>query len=128
MNNQTLLLRQVHPNFFTQGQISSQAFLPSPKDEGKLSVYDRDKISPMESYQHYTKDLRLKSVGVWATSGEEVKGSGLIYSPDPVDGNEAHAIIDFGSLEKNDCRKLAKKLKQFAIDRGNLYHTKDLPL
>jgi len=42
MNDQTLLLRQVHPNFLPDGELSSQAFYPFPKDNGRLSVYDGD--------------------------------------------------------------------------------------
>jgi len=33
-----LLLRQVHPNFIVESRITSQAFLPTEKDEKKLSV------------------------------------------------------------------------------------------
>ena len=40
MNDDTLLYRQVHPNWTVDGGISWQAFRPTPKDEGLLSVYD----------------------------------------------------------------------------------------
>ena len=121
MNDQTLLFRQVHPNFIIAGEVSSQAFFPSQKDEGRLSVYDGDQISAKESHQHYTHKLRLEAIGVWATSGSEVTSIGLTYSPDPLDGNKAHAIIEFGIKKEKEYRKLAKKLKKFAIDRGSQY-------
>lgn len=121
MNDQTLLMRQVHPSFFPNGEVSSQAFFPFPKDDGKLSVYDGDQISAEASHQHYTVDLGLESVGVWVVSASEVVSVGLVHQSDPVDGNPAHAVIDFGELAEKECRKLAKRLKKFAVDHGSLY-------
>ena len=34
-----VLRRQVHPTFMDDGQPSSQAFVPTKKDEGKLSSF-----------------------------------------------------------------------------------------
>ncbi|WP_372383144.1 hypothetical protein ACCQ12_05840 [Xanthomonas sp. NCPPB 1068] len=121
MNDQTLLLRQVHPNFFPDGEVSSQAFFPFPKDDGKLSIYDGDQTTAEASHHHYTLDLGLESVGVWAVSGAEAASVGLIHQPDPVPGNPAHAIINFNVVTEKECRKLAKKLKKFAVDRGSQY-------
>ncbi|MCL1861501.1 MAG: hypothetical protein FWG52_08240 [Proteobacteria bacterium] len=121
MNEQTLLLRQVHPEFFPEGEVTSQAFFPFPKDEGKLSVDDGDRVTAEDSYRHYTVNLGLKSVGVWAVNGAEVVSARLTFRPDPVAGNEAHSVIDFGALAEKECRKLAKRLKKFALDRGCLY-------
>ena len=39
MNENTLLLRQIHPAFIQQNTITSQAFRPTPKDEKLLSVF-----------------------------------------------------------------------------------------
>jgi len=121
MNDQTLLLRQVNPKFFENGQVSSQAFFPFPKDDGKLSVYDSEQISVEDAYHHYTVDQQLASVGVWAVNGAEVAAEGLTYHPDPVVGNEAHAVIDFDARSEKECRKLAKKLRSLAVARGSLY-------
>lgn len=121
MNEQTLLLRQVNPKFFENGQVSSQAFFPFPKDDGKLSVYDGDQISVEDAFRHYTEILGLASVGVWAVNGAEVVAEGLAYLPDPVEGNVAHAVIDFAARNEKECRKLAKKLRNLAVARGSLY-------
>lgn len=121
MNEQTLLFRQVHPNFFPDGEVSSQAFFPFPKDDGKLSMYDGDQTAADASYQHYTIQLRLESAGVWAVNGAEVGSVGLSFRSDPVEGNPAHAVVDFGALDEKECRKLAKRLKKFAAERGSLY-------
>ncbi|MDR2213050.1 MAG: hypothetical protein LBE21_05425 [Pseudomonadales bacterium] len=121
MNAQTLLLRQVHPNFFVDGEVSSQAFYPFPKDSGKLSVYDGDGITPERSYWHYTRQLGLSSIGVWAVIGAEAESVKLTYLCDPLEGNPHHAVIDFGGGTDKEYRKLAKQLKRFAADRGCLY-------
>jgi hypothetical protein len=50
MKPETVLLRQVHPDFIPDGQLTSQAFMPFPKDDGQLSVYDGDQISAIDSH------------------------------------------------------------------------------
>lgn len=121
MNDQTLLLRQVHPNFLPEGALSSQAFYPFPRDHGRLSMYDGDKISAAASYRHYTVDLGNASSGVWGVMCEEVAGTGLTSQPDPLPKSPAHACIDFGQRADKECRKLAKKLREFAVARGCLH-------
>lgn len=121
MNNQTLLLRQVHPQFLTDEQLTSQAFMLFPKDHGRLSVYDGDQISAEASYRHYTDALGFQSRGVWAVSGAESNGLGLPHLPDPLPDSPAHAVIDFGQRSEKECRKLAKRLRDFAVQRGCLH-------
>lgn len=121
MNDQTLLFRQVYPNFVVEGVLTSQAFTPFPKDKGGLSVYDGDQVSPQEAYRHYTEKQHLLSAGVWGVSGEEVKSLELSYRADPVEGNSAHALIEFGQRTNKECRKLAKRLVGYALNRGRLY-------
>jgi len=72
MTPETTLLRQVHPHFIPDGQLTSQAFMPFPKDDGKASVYDGDQISPADSYVHYTRVLGNKSHSVWGVTCAEV--------------------------------------------------------
>ena len=71
MNDSSLMLRQIHPSFIKQGQITSQAFRPTTKDNLKLSVYDHDMISAEKAYEHYTKKLVKSSAGVMAVSVKE---------------------------------------------------------
>lgn len=121
MKTSTLLLRQVHPNFFPNGFLSSQAFVPFPKDAGKLSVYDSEMISVEEAYKHYTEDLGCQSAGVWGVTCSEVEQEGLTSESNPLENSPAHALIIFGPASKNECRKLAKRLKMYAEKRGCLY-------
>ena len=121
MNSETLLLRQVHPVFLEDGLVSSQAFAPFPKDEGLLSVYDGDLISARDALRHYTEQLQLQSGGVWAVQVSQTDEIGLSSRPDPLENFEQHAVIDFTAHSAKTARKLAKKLRDFAIARGCLH-------
>lgn len=121
MNDSTILMRQVHPSFFPNNVVSSQAFLPFPKDVGKLSVYDGDQISAEKAYEHYKNVLKFESIGVWGVSCAEVEAINLSSTPDPLENFPYHALIDFNTSDSKKWRKLAKQLKRYAVERGRLY-------
>jgi hypothetical protein len=124
MKSKSLLLRHVHPNFYPNKELSSQAFFPFPKDKGKLSVYDGKLVTPAQSFEHFTQLHKLKSVGVWGVNDEEIIETGLISCSDPLLDSPAHAFVDFSSASEKEWRKLSKKLKAFAVTRGCLYSPK----
>ena len=71
MDNNTLLLRQVHPSWvvgdiISQQVFSSQTFRPTPKDEGLLSVYNGTHFDGNSAYDHFTNEQHLQSAGVVA--------------------------------------------------------------
>jgi len=121
MTPHSILLRQVHPNFVFNGQLTSQAFFPFPKDNGKLSVYDGDQISAKDAYLHYVKVLCHQSCGVWGVEQLEVSEVGLISHADALIDFPSHAVIDFANATEKECRKLAKKLRTLAAARGCLH-------
>lgn len=121
MSPSTVLLRQIHPNFYPNSVLSSQAFYPFPKDKGDLSVYDGDQISAKDSHKHYTEVLELQSVCVYQVSCEEVTSLALQVRQDPLQDFPEHAVIGFANLSDKDCRKLAKKLRDFALAHGCLF-------
>lgn len=118
MTPDTLLLRQVHPKFMNGAVVTSQAFMPFPRDDGKLSVYDGSQIGAADAYLHYTQTLGNQSCGVWAVTKLEADTEGVKGAPDPLPTFPAHAIIDFGSMSERMCRKIAKRLKTIANARG----------
>lgn len=120
MNDSTLLLRQIHPGFLQDGRPSSQAFRPTPKDEKTLSVYDGDKISPADAWNHYCSRSGLASSGVLAVSVNECCVLELSVIPDPEPFPE-HVVIDFSGYGKGEVEKKAKQLKIQAETRGWLY-------
>ncbi len=121
MNAETLLLRQAHPHFMAGDRPTSQVFLPFPKDQGLLSVYDGDQINAAEAHGHYTHVLGNESHSVWAVTQAEAAGENVPASPDPRPDFPAHATMDFREKSDNECRKIAKKLKARAIARGCQY-------
>ena len=121
MTEETILFRQGHPSFVENGETTSQAFFPFPKDNGKLSVDDGDLTTAEEAFGLYTKVLNLESVGTWGVTCKEVASTGLPYDPDPLPDNPAHALIDFGDRNERECRKLARKLKALANARKRLH-------
>ena len=120
MNDDTLLYRQVHPNWTVDGGISSQAFRPTPKDEGLLSVYDGDKIDPEAAWHHYRSELGLASAGVLGVSVAECNDLQLPARPDPAPFPE-HAVINFTGLSNSKRERKADRLKAAANERGWLF-------
>lgn len=121
MTPETVLLRQVHPNFVLDGQLSSQAFFPFPKDKSHLSVYDGDQISAVDAYDHYVNFLRNQSCGVWGVTQLEITGVGLEAKADALNDFPSHAVIVFADVSEKECRKLAKKMRALAVARGCLH-------
>lgn len=121
MTSTTLLHRQAHPKFVDGDTITSEVFRPSPKDEGFLSVYDGDQISASQSHEHYTEKLGYKSHSVWSLAKSEADGEGVPASPDPLEDFPSHSKIDFSGKTDRECRKIAKKLKAWAVARGCQY-------
>ena len=121
MTPTTLLLRHAHPSFMDGDRITSQVFMPFPKDEGCLSVYDGDLIKPEDSYAHYTQTLGNQSSGLWALTKAETDRENVPASADPLPNFPSHSKIDFGKRLEKDCRKIAKRLKILAAQRGKLY-------
>lgn len=132
MENKKLLHRQIHPSFVVNDIVSNQAFAeetllissgafnPTEKDENKLSVYNDEKFSAKESYEHYTANY--PSYGVLSLTEEEILSVSPLTSTDdniPFDG---HSYIDFSRVtSKNQKTKKAGKLRDFAVNRNWTY-------
>lgn len=122
MNDQTLLLRQVHPSFVQAGRITSQVFRPTPKDENQLSVYDGDQIMAEAAWKHFISDPNCHSTGVMAVTQAQCMELELVVVADGVPFPE-HASIDYSAFAKSEIEKKAKVLKGHAQARGWLYQT-----
>lgn len=124
MTQDSLLLRQVNPNFVREGRITSQVFKPTPKDEKLLSVYNGDLITAQNSYRHYTDRLGFSSVGVVAVSVAECGKQSLPVISDPIPFPE-HVVIDFQACSNAQITKKAKYLTQAARSRDWQYTADD---
>ncbi len=132
MEEKSLLHRQIHPSFVVNDIVSNQAFvenklivssssfLPTVKDEDKLSVYNGEKFSAKDSFDHYTRNY--SSCGVLSVSVEEVNSTIPLTTQEdnvPFDG---HCYIDFSMVKsKNQKTKKAGKLRDFAVKRNWSY-------
>ena len=116
-----LLHRQVNPAWVQEGRISSQAFTPTPKDGGLLSVYNGALIAPEPSFKHYTTRLGLRAAGTMSVSTAEVAGLGLTWRPDTAPFPE-HAVIDYTAIGSTSRVKAkAQALAERARERGWTY-------
>ena len=113
-----LLHRQVNPSWIQQGRFTSQVFLPTPKDDGLLSVYDGFQMEAQQSFVHYTLNLCLKSAGVVSVDSTQIAEVNLNWRLDPTPFPE-HAVIDFTKVESNSQVKAkASALAEKARKRG----------
>lgn len=120
MKIDTLLYRQVHPSWVQLDRVTSQAFKPTPKDRGRLSVYDGDQMSAEESWIHFTGDLEQVSIGVLAVTIGECRSLGLAAEPDP-EPFPAHVVIEFAGCSNSEIERKAKQLRSVAAQRGWQY-------
>lgn len=120
MGENTELMRQIHPIFVQNDHVSSQAFRPTPKDECKLSVDNRDQIEPKDAWHRFTSGGECQSVGVQAVTFIECEEQEL---PVIEDGNPypEHCSIDFSNFGSSQREKRAKILRDKAKQRGWLY-------
>ena len=123
MNSDTLLYRMVSPSWMQRGIATSQTFKPTRKDNGLLSVYDGDQISPQAAYEHFTNPppgIGQRAVGVLAVMVAECESLNLTVKLDG-DPIPAHAVIDFTTLSRRDLNRAADELKGIANAHGWQY-------
>jgi hypothetical protein len=126
-DDEELLFRQVHPAFVRDGRPSSQAFRPTPKDEGKLSVARGSLTTAAAAYELYTAGMGLQSAGSWALSVAECREQALHVVPDPLTSppakvaDPAHAVIDFASYSNSQREAKGSRLAKKAFERGRLH-------
>lgn len=124
-----LVFRQVHPSFVRDGRPSSQAFRPTPKDEGKLSVARGALTTAQAAYELYTSGLGYASGGAWAITLGECRAQTLAVLPDPLTSppekvaDPAHAVIDFTPFSKSQAEAKDARMARFAGERGRVHPT-----
>lgn len=120
MKSGTLLFRQVNPSWMKLGRVTSQAFKPTPKDRGRLSTYDGDRMTAENAWRHYTMELGCCSVGVLSVTVGECKARSLPVESDPLPFPE-HVVIRFDGCSRAQVEKNAKHMKTIAVRRGWQY-------
>jgi hypothetical protein len=116
-----MLFRQVIPEWVEDGVPSSQAFAPTGKDEGCLSIARGSATLAQAAYEHHTTALGLRSAGTWGITVGEALDVGLASFDDPQPDVPAHGFVDFRGLGRSTVQKKAKLLRARAHTRGRLY-------
>lgn len=142
LDTEEVLRRQVVTPWTRDGKPLSVAFRPTPKDKRNLST-DRQKISPKESFQEYETRTETRPHSTWGISvggiliaheclPEDVREAGrlAVIADGGTEGlHDTHASVRFSknydgksaNKTKKYDERLARKLKQEAINRGQLY-------
>jgi hypothetical protein len=130
-DDEELLFRQVHPSFVRDGRPSSQAFRPTAKDEGKLSVARSSLTTAAGAFELHTAGLGLPSAGTWAVTIRECREQALSVLSDPLTSppekvdNPAHAVVDFAPYTKSQAEAKGARLARKAVERGRLHPPAD---
>ncbi len=120
MTGTTLLLRQINPAFIQNGQVTSQAFRPTPAHDLLLSVYNRDLIEPKPAWEHFTTVQKKDSVGVLAVTVSECTELDLPVVESPEVFRE-HCHVDFSSFTSKKIEQKGKLLRDRATKRDWQY-------
>ena len=121
-----ILYRQIHPKFYEDSYPVSSQFVPTPKDEGKLSV-DRSSLTDAAgAHARYTGN-GFQSAAVYGVTVSEFGAEKLSCHSDPLaaDGklaaNPAHAYADFTAFTGTQQKNIGKRLRNVAVTRGRLH-------
>jgi hypothetical protein len=117
MNPETPLWRQIHPSFVEGGHPGSQAFRPTPKDQGLLSFDDGSLIAAEQAWLRYTEERGLQSLGVLGVLVGECASEGLRVIPDGLPDPE-HVSVDFTGKSSGERKTISKRLRDCALARG----------
>ena len=121
INEDECLYRQVHPSWVVDGVPSSQAFKPTKKDQGMLSISLARKTTAEGAYLHHTRKLGQASAGTWAVTVGETARAALNSYSQPLADSPAHGFIDFRELSRMQAETKAKLLLGSARARGRLH-------
>ncbi len=125
-DSEEVSFRQIHPSFVFDGQPFSQPFVPTDKDNNKLSVGRSAVTDAARAFALYVNDGN-SSVAVYGLVVGEFGQENLRCVPEPLEktdarsANPAHAYADYSPFGTNQQNNKAKRLKQKAIARGRLY-------
>jgi hypothetical protein len=123
---QEVQFRQVNPSWVDEGHPTRQAFSPSTKDYGCLSLDRSISITAKQSFENFTA-LGLKSEAVYGIAasefGEEPNPIECHASPieEDVYINPHHSHADFNGLSKGQRKAKITELRRVALSRGKLH-------
>lgn len=114
--------RQINPSWIQDEAPSRQAFDPTRKDEGKLSL-DRSASTTAERAHSDFTALGLRSEAVFGITPEECaeQPNSIECHESPLENNPHHSHADFNGLSKSERKKKTLELRRHAMARGKLF-------
>jgi len=114
--------RQVNPSWIQQGIPSRQAFMPTRKDTGKLSL-DRSASTTAKQAHDNFHSLGLNSDSVFGITPEECAEdpNPIECFESPLENNPHHSHADFNGLTNSQMKAKSQDLLRKAILRGKLH-------
>lgn len=121
-----VLFRQIHPQSYQNGRLSTDRFKPQPNDAGFMSV-DRSTLTTAEKSHSLYASMGKKSAAVYGLSVAEFLSEALKVYADPIEAdgvspaNPAHAVVDYTAFDERKWKNISKRLAVFALARGALH-------
>lgn len=119
-NAKELLFRQVRQHQMNEGESSSQAFRPLPKDHHRLSLDRSSLTNPQQSFDKF-RSRGFDTVAVFGLSVGEFESLNISCFSDPHACNIAHSYADYSMHNSSQQRKRSLRLKGLAMNRGQLH-------
>ena len=121
-NSSEIQFRQVNPSWMEDDGPSRLAFLPTKKDDGKLSM-DRSATTDAKSSFDDFRSLGLNSDGVFGLTPNE-----CLEAPNPIEcfespleNNPHHSHAEFTGLTRSQQKAKSQELRRKALARGKLH-------
>jgi len=114
--------RQVNPCWMVDDGPSRLAFIPTKKDEGKLSL-DRSATTTAKASLENFKSLGLNSDGVYGLTPQEMSENPCPVEcfESPLQNNPHHSHAEFDGLSNSQKKTKSQELRRKALARGKLH-------
>jgi hypothetical protein len=114
--------RQINPSWLEDDGPSRLAFLPTKKDDGKLSLDRSSTTTAKDAFEDF-KALGLNSSGVYGLTPDEFskQPSPVECHGSPLENNPHHSHADFSELSNGQRKAKSQELRRLAIARGKLH-------
>jgi hypothetical protein len=114
--------RQVNPSWMEEDGPSRLAFIPTKKDNGKLSM-DRSATTDAKASFDDFGALGLKSDGVYGLTPKEfyAEPNPVTCFESPLEHNPHHSHAEFTGLSTSQTKAKSQELRRKALARGKLH-------
>lgn len=123
------LHRMIHKNNFLEGKVSFKAFVPRDSDHGKLSTYNGNIMTNVESLRHWLEAMEYRVrvyYGVGSIPRTICQNHGLDCIDDGKEGNLWHTSIDFNNLNHLTWDNVGLVLANYANDNKTIISQTDM--